>query len=324
VLLADEHHLGSAADAFRQALAASSEDATAAFNLGLVLDRMGPSHLLEAEGALAAAIRRDPELADHDHTLIVDDETYFSTLDLSKPLPPTWHFGSTATRAPIGVGGALLLLLLLRVGRAAVQDRASDKAAEHALETSTRRLPARLSGLGTSAPAALAVAAVVAILVYPLARSTGTTGDDIVLLGAGVAIVTLAFMRLRSAIAFRDGVIARHYPWIPAVLVGGTVALVGIGFAPMPATKGEGGVPNRARWLGTGLIGALAVTLLLIGRFSGVPFATELGAICLLMTASALVPIEPYDGAFVRKRHVELAIVITLAVLAVLVEARVL
>jgi hypothetical protein len=95
-----------------------------------------------------------------------------------------------------------------------------------------------------------------------------------VLLGAGVAIVTLAFMRLRSAIAFRDGVIARHYPWIPAVLVGGTVALVGIGFAPMPATKGEGGVPNRARWLGTGLIGALAVTLLLIGRFSGVPFAT--------------------------------------------------
>jgi hypothetical protein len=177
--------------------------------------------------------------------------------------------------------------------------------------------------VGASAPGVVAVVAVVAVLVYPLVRSTGTTIEDVVLLSAGIAIVTLAFMRLRRAIALRSGVAAGHYPWVPAVLVGGAAALVGIGFAPMPATKGEG-VPNNARWLGTGLLGAVALALLTIGRLTGVPFATGLGAICLLMTASALVPIEPYDGAFVTKRRVEMAIVIALAALGILIEAHVL
>src|SRR5262249_40419456 len=136
-------------------------------------------------------------------------------------------------------------------------------------------------------------------------------------------IVTLAFMRLRRAIAFRSGVAARHYPCVPAIVVGGAAAVVGVGFAPMPATKGEG-VPTTARWLGSGLVGGLALVLLVVGRFTGVPFATALGAVCLLMTASALVPVEPYDGAFIRKRRVEVAIVIAIAVIGILVEAHVL
>ena len=324
VLLAERHKLHASEDAFRQALAANRDNAPVMFNLGLVLDRMGPAHVLEAQGVLAAAARLEPELREHDHTFIVDDEAYFSTLDLSKPLPPTWHFASSSQRAPITIGGVLLALLLFRLVKTAVQARVSDEATEHVLETSKKRLSSRLAGFGASAPGGLAVVAVIAVFVYPLARSSGTTRTDMVLLGTGVAVVTLAFMRLRSAIARRSGVATQHYPWTPAIFVGGAAALVGVPFAPMPATKGEGEVPAHARWLGTGLLFALAVTLLVAGRFSGVPFATELGAICLVMTTSALIPIEPYDGAFFTKRRVELGIVIALAVLGALVETGVL
>ena len=319
VLLAEEHHLGSAADAFGQALAANPDDASAEFNLGIALDRMGPAHMLEAQGVFAAATRREPELREHDRTFIVDDDTYFSTLDLSKPLPPTWQFASSSKRAPITLGGVLLLLLLFRLVKTAAQSRASDKAAERALRASKKQFSSKLAEFGASAPGVLAVVAVVAVFVYPLARSSGTTTGDALLLGTGIAVVTLAFMRMRSAIARRNGVAAQHYPWLPAVFVGGAAALVGIAFAPMPATKGEG-LPTHARWLGTGLLSALALTLLVFGRFSGVPFATGLGAICLVMTTSALMPVEPYDGAFLKKRHVELSIVIALATIGVLVE----
>ena len=216
------------------------------------------------------------------------------------------------------------MLLLLRLIKTAVQSQVSDKATEHALETSKKKFSSRLSEIGTSVPGVVAVAAVVAVFVYPLWRSSGTTAGDALLLGAGIAAVTLAFMRMRSAIARRNGVATQHYPWLPAVLVGGAAALVGVAFAPMPATKGESELPKHARWIGTGLLAALSMMLLVFGRVSGVPFATELGAICLVMTTSALVLVEPYDGAFFERRHVELMIVVALATIAVLVETGVL
>jgi len=324
VILADDGHLSLAADALRQARAANPEYATAAFNLGLVLDRMGPSHVLESQGEFAAATRAEPELREHAHALITDEESYFSTLDLSKPVPPHWHFASGQQRTSITVAGIVFALLLFRLVKTLFQDRALEKTASRTVKASTTRLPARAANLGRRIPGAAALVAVVAVFVFPLTRSSGTTTGDFLLVGVGVAITTLAFMRLRSTIARRNAVHAQHYPCLPAVAVGGVAALFGLGFAPMPATKSDEPLPHRARWFATGLLAALTVVLIVVGKLTGVPFATQLGLVCLVMTTSALLPVEPYDGQFFEKRHVGLLIALALAVLAVLVEVGVL
>ena len=323
-ILADDGHLSLAADAFRRALAANPEYATAAFNLGLVLDRMGPSHVLESQGELAVATRLEPELRERDHELITDDDTFFTTLDLSKPLPPNWHFASSQQRTSITVAGVVLALLLFRLFKTFIQDRAQEKATEHALQASTDTVPSRFATAGARIPGAVALIAVVAVFLYPLTRSSGTTTGDFLLVGIGVTATTFAFMRLRSAIARRHAVHTQHYPCLPAVAVGGAAALLGFGYAPMPATKSDEALPRHARWIGTGLLGALALVLLVVGRFSGVPFATQLGVVCLVMTSSALIPVEPYDGVSLEKHHVGLIIVMVIAAVGVLLELGVL
>ncbi len=312
-----------AADALHRAKAADTEYPIAEFNLGLVLGRMGPTHVLESQGEFAAAMRGDPELREHDHELIRDDETVFTTLDLSKPLPPEWHLASAEQRTPVTVAGVVFAILLVTLLKTVAEEELKDKATEEALEAESRRL-SRIRRFSERIPGAVAIVAVVAVFAYPLARSSGTTGSDYLLIGAGIAITTLAFMRLRSAMARRGGVTARHYANLPAVLIGGAATLVTFGYAPMPATKNHESLPGYARWLATGLLGALTVTLLVVGRLSGVPLARHLGEASLVMTASALIPIKPYDGAYLEKRHLGLLVALALTGVAVLVELRVL
>jgi hypothetical protein len=133
-------------------------------------------------------------------------------------------------------------------------------------------------------------------------------------------VATLAFMRLRSAIARRSAVRTRHSPCIPAVVVGGAAALVGLGFAPMPATRSDDPLPSHARWWGTGFLGALTLVLLIVGRLTAVPFATQLGVVCLVMTSSALIPVEPYDGVLLDEGHRALYVAIALVVVGALLE----
>ena len=353
VLLAEDGHLEQAAAMFRHAIAAQREYAvpavgsgdsgrayrdtralhprdapatgypTGEFNLGIVLDRMGPTHLLEAQGELAAARRADPELREHGHEFIRDDETVFTTLDLSKPLPPEWHLAASQQTAPIAVGGIALAILLAAMFRAVVEDKVKEKAEEEALEVEERFL-GRARIFSERIPAVVAVVAVVAVFAYPLTQSTGTTRADYVLIGSGVAITTFAFMRLRSALARRAGIHAGHYPFLPALVVGGAATLLTGGYAPMPATKHHDAIPASARWIATGLLATLTLALLVIGRFSGVPLATDLGVAALVMTASTLVPVKPFDGAYLERRHLGLIIGLALAVIAVLVEQRIL
>lgn len=47
---------------------------------------------------------------------------------------------------------------------------------------------------------------------------------------------------------------------------------------------------------------ALALVMLVAGRASGMPMSRALGAATLAMTASLLIPIEPYDGAYLSRR----------------------
>jgi hypothetical protein len=319
VILAKQGRLADAADAFRQALAANGDYSIAQFNLGLALDQQGVSHALEAQGQFAAAGRGDKSLRSQDRSFIFDDDAFFTTLDLSKPLPPTWHFAASTERTPITVAGVVLALLLFRLAKVVLVDQLSDKAAEGMLTTSRRGPLSRFARLGAQVPGVVAVAATVAVFIYPLTQSEGTTTTDTLLLGAGIAVATLAFMRLRSMIARRQQVPTRHYTWLPSIVVGGLAAFVGVGYAPLPATDDDNGrLPRQARWLGTGLLGAVTLLLLIVGRLSAVPLASDLGAVSLVMTSSALTPVEPYDGAYLEDGHAGLITAFALAGVGVL------
>lgn len=320
VVLAEQHDWIGAADAFRQALAANHKYATARFNLGLALDRMGPAHAVESQGQLAEAIRTDSTLRNQNHTFISDDDVFFTTLDLSKPVPPDWHFATSTKRAPITAATIVIALLLFRLVKALAVDKVSDAATERMLHTSRHGRLSRFAHLGSQVPGAVAVIATVAVFVYPLTQSSGTTLTDIALLGIGIAVTTLAFMRLRTAMARREQITTRHYTWIPALVVGGAAAALGVGYAPLPATDDEeGSLPRAARWVGTAVLGLITLVLLVAGRLTEVPLTSDLGAVCLVMTSSALTPVEPYDGAFLEEEgHTGLLIAVGLAAVGVL------
>ena len=121
VVLADQGRLNEAAVAFRHAVGVRSDYALGWFNLGVALERMGFRHALASEGAFARAFRADPELRGRTRTFVADDDLYFTTLDLSKPLPPKWEFASTQERTPLAVVGlGLALLFGLQFGRTAL------------------------------------------------------------------------------------------------------------------------------------------------------------------------------------------------------------
>src|SRR5204863_1955840 len=76
VLLARDGHWTAAERALRWAVAADGHYALARFNLGIVLDHEGPSHLLEAQGSIGRAARIDGSFASRERELAFDDELY--------------------------------------------------------------------------------------------------------------------------------------------------------------------------------------------------------------------------------------------------------
>ena len=100
VELTREHQNGAAAEALRQAVGASPGYALGGFNLGVVESRLGPSRLLTAQGAFAAAYSLDPALQDRRHQMTIDASVYRTALDLSKPLPPRWSISQLQQPVP--------------------------------------------------------------------------------------------------------------------------------------------------------------------------------------------------------------------------------
>jgi hypothetical protein len=116
-------------------------------------------------------------------------------------------------------------------------------------------------------------------------------------------------VRIRSA-ALR-GASARNFTWLPAIGFGLVATAAGLGFAPLPAVQTDDKRPV-ANWAGPAALGAATAVLLVLAGLTGVPLARSLGAASLLMTASVLTPVRPYDGATIRNKTVEIMLVIAL------------
>jgi tetratricopeptide (TPR) repeat protein len=311
VMLALEGRYPEAMDELRLAVGTNPTYAFGWFNLGVVLEQMGPQHLLQSQGAFARAIQIRRTMNDRQKRLILDARPYYSRLRVQRA-HPAWGYTAFEHRAPMWLGTlvfvALVVIMLLRV-----QATDSRKAAALAAATGSRRDewtgPVRGSALaqplmvdargdGSSGPAGrwlaspwIALPVAVLVLTWPAFRAAGTTTTDYWLLGSGALALALLYVSLRwTAGPTRDRT------WLPSVGAGILATAVGFGFTPLPvAERHEGG---RAHTLPLLVMVGVAAAFLALARFTGVPIARPFGIMALLMTISMLVPVEPLDGAY--------------------------
>ena len=321
VVLANQNRGEESLTAFRRAVGAKPDYALGWFNLGVYLSGMGPSHYLEAQGALGRAARLDPELRDRDRQLIYDAEPYFSGLDLSRPLPAEWRFVETERRVPAALTVIVLLLLVGRLIWNLGLDQASGALGERLLgrakgRDATDRAP-WLRSLTRPVWPLVAIVATVAIFLWPLWRSPRPAPEDAVVLGVGVLVLLGVYVRSRLVAARRAGTAVRHYTWLPAVGFGAAMTGAGLGFAPVPAA--EVPVEHRAvRWAGPVALAGVTLALLVLGWWSGVPAIRALGASAMVMVSSVLLPTRPFDGAFITRRLVNTLIFLAMLGVAAL------
>lgn len=300
---------GKAADAvaeFRRAIGAKPTYALGWFNLGVQLGTMGPSHFLEAQGALGRAVALDAGLRDRDRELVFDTDPYYSGLDLSRPLPATWRFAQHEHRAPVALTIFAILVLIGRLAWNLGLDKVTGSATEKALGW--------LSWLRRPFVPAIAVTVLIGLFLWPLIGSPGVSVTEIAVIGAGILGLTGIYVRSRVLAARRSNLPVRHFTWLPSLAIGVALTAVGLSFATVPAAE----LPEErrtVRWIGPAMLAVFAAALLGIAAFTGVPATRALGSSAVVMLGSVLLPLRPFDGSYLRGKVVSL--LISLAMLAV-------
>ncbi len=312
IVLARRTRYAAAGDAFRTAVSAAPGYAAGWFNLGVALERIGPRRALSAQGAFAKAFRLDDDLRTREHAFISDDRLRFSSLDLSKPLPENWSYAEAQDRAPAAAAGfALALLLALRLSRNLMSGGAGANAKKY-----LDLLRERLSRLMGFTPAVVAVAATLAVLLWPTVHSDAS-GASVVLLLLGTAALMTIVLRARRTAARALGVDLRQRGWAPGVVASIAATLAGAGWAPLPVAE----TSHDARvvhWIGPLAAALMGTALLALGAWLAVPATTALGTVGLVMAASLLVPIKPLDGGFLGEGAVALVTNVLLVAVGVL------
>jgi tetratricopeptide (TPR) repeat protein len=293
VLLARQGRDDEAVAVLRRAVGANRDYALGWFNLGVVLGGMGLRHLPASQGSLARAFALDPALRDREREPTIDARTYRTGLDVSRPLPPEWRFAATQRRAPEKtVGLAALLLVGFGLARALTATRSGRELANTWLEplgkTAGRvRLPAALRH------PAFAVAATLAVVLWPLARNP-SGGASAALAGAlGLLVLVAAALRARALIARRASEGGEQDSWTPGVVFGLGAAAAGLTWAPLPVLRKAG---PRVHWAAPVALACIALPLVTMTAWLGIPLTRALAASALIMAASLLTPIKPVDG----------------------------
>lgn len=298
VVLARQGRLDAAVDAFRRALGVRDEYATAWFNLGVAQSRRGIAHTLAAQGAFGRAFGADGGLRDRERSFIADDAVYFTNLDLSKPLPPQWSYAGSQERAPVAAAGIVLLVLLgLRLGRALLARGFGGNIGGKLMEPVIGLLE-RFPRLPVYTPMRVAVVATVAVFAVGMLRGGGTAPDEMLVLIAGVLVLTAIVGRGRRLVARQAGVALGQRGWTPGIALAAVVAAFGSAWAPLPVAEPGDPAPG-VHWIGPVLSGAAALGLLVLAAWLSIPGTLALASAAIVMTASLLTPTKPLDGGFV-------------------------
>lgn len=298
VLLMRRAENAAAAAALRRAVGANRGYATGWFNLGVALEREGPLQVVASEGCLARARALDGSLSSRGPVPLLDDTTYQSHLDLSKPLPANWTFVSSQNRTSVTAAG-LSAILVLALGLArSLGGRVGAPGGAQKWFDAIGALQRRAPTVYTLHPPAIGILATLAFLLWPL-HSGPTDGWAATLVFAlGILTLIAVVLRVRLVAATRAHVKLREQTWPPALAFGLVITLVGAGWSPLPVARTPKEAPT-VHWAGPTAVAALAIVLLVLATWLQVPLTRSLGAAGLVMAASLLTPVPPLDGATV-------------------------
>jgi hypothetical protein len=288
VLLAAAGDADGAVVALRRAVGANARYALGWFNLGVVLARLGPQHVLASQGALARAFTLDPALRDRKRVPTSDDRTYRSGLDVSRPLPPAWSVASSQREAPARTAGlAALLLGIFTLSRVLTSTGSGRGLAETWLGP-IERAGGRLRGRFRHP--AIAFAATLAVFAWPLVHDPGGGLTAALAGGLGLLVLVALVARSRALAAGRP----EQRTWAPGVILGLGAAAGGFTWAPLPVL-GET-ASARQHWAAPVALAAVALPLVALTVWADIPLTRSLAAAALVMAASLLTPVKPIDG----------------------------
>lgn len=312
VLLARESREDEAMTLLESAVIAEPGYATAWHNLG-VLQARGASVrvFLESQGSLARAANLSPDLRGAAADLLIDEEVYDSGVDVSKPIQADWNYASTATSTPQTFTWSVIGLLVVRLVWELFYGQLTSIANEKVIAShpsSGTRVPWFWQRIST----VWALLLCFNILGFRLLWNQ-PAGAAIVT-GSLIGSLVLLPFAVRTVVGRGRERGVRHFGWTPAVAVGSVGAVLGVLFAPYPATD-----PSRSNrrwafwWLPSIVLFIVTIVLLALVATTHLPYLRAGAASAVVLLGSLLLPVPPFDGSRIRKRWFNWAISAALA-----------
>ena len=301
VELTREHQDSVAALALRRAVGASPGYALGWFNLGVVESKLGPSHLLAAQGAFAVAYSLDPALQDRRRQMTTDAAVYRTALDLSKPLPPRWSISQLQQPAPAAAVG-LLVLVTLGLGLARATGHGGSAFAAQWLDPLSDRLQSAPLLRRLHHPSWSLAATAASFLLAYLRR--GTSPAEVIAYTAGVVVLALLAVGARVLLARRWRITISHESWTPALAFSLVAGAVGLPWASLPVIRAEGKDTAKVHLAAPITLAALSAMLFVESVWLHTPLTQAWAIAALIMSASTLLPVGPLDGAQLGKAGV--------------------
>jgi len=255
---------------------------------------LGPSHLLDAQGAFAMAYSLDPALQGRQHELTIDASVYRTALDLSKPLPPNWSLSQLPQPAPAAAVG-LLALGLLALGLAKATGHGGSALAAQWLDPLSERLQSAPLLRRLHHPAWSLAATAASFLFAYLRKGAGPT--EVVTYTAGVVVLALVAVGGRVILARRNRVATTHQSWPPALAVSLVTGAAGFPWAALPVVKADGKDAIKVHLAAPITLAVLSALLFVESAWLHTPISESWAVAALIMSASTLVPVGPLDGA---------------------------
>jgi hypothetical protein len=141
---------------------------------------------------------------------------------------------------------------------------------------------------------------------------------EIGLVGLGATAVLAAFVLARRA-PLVSGQAGHQFSSPPAVALGLGLSVVQVPFVPVPCLSPLPTDQEQSRWRGILVLAGVAAVLSAVAAGLPAPVLRALAVASVAMTASALLPVRPFDGGFVRRRLTQWLITLAIAAATVVI-----
>ena|GEM_PF-3371943 len=333
VLHAQMGNTRQAENAFKQAIQARPDYGLAWFNLGAVKARhFGPRSFLYAQGALGKAGQLDPGLKGQNPVVTFDDEVYSSDTDVSKPIPADWKYSKTMRSNPVPLTASMILIIVGRLAWTLGKSFFSERWATGALRT-WRTKPGFLANLTRWGPHPIITTLITLGALLWLSSVSGLLET---MIAGTIAVALLALHSFlpklaQPSMAGYPTPTINHESSPAASAITLLLAPFGLGFAPPAPMKTHQGLytdptnpqhdwaPVMVRRMGVIGVGTATLLVGVVASFTAVPLARVATLMGIILLSSALVPVNPLDGARLGlKRWIELVLTVLLIAVATL------